>query len=248
MYKQYAPVYERIGQAAWSVRMAAWALDWLQDHGVEIRRVADWGCGTGAAAEVFARSGYEVVGIDGSAAMLKLARARGSLGVRWIKGDLGATIVEPPAQLVTCFFDTLNYLATTEALTQAWKCMAQSLVPGGYAIADVLTPAAYAQEWNEQDRIVADSDDVFVLQRLQHDPLLRVGTGRIIWFVRTERGWVRGEEVHRQRSHSDAELVKAITDAGLHVVERVVPDGNRPDEHSTRVIYVTQKGRSYVAN
>jgi ubiquinone/menaquinone biosynthesis C-methylase UbiE len=54
----------------------AWELLWRRVIGPPPRRVLDVGCGTGSMAVLLASLGYEVIGVDGSAAMLSVARAK----------------------------------------------------------------------------------------------------------------------------------------------------------------------------
>ncbi len=239
MYEAYAPMYDRIGQAAWSVRMAAWTLDWLQAHHAHITRVADFGCGTGAAARVFAAAGLTVLGVDCSAAML--AQAQPHAGVELISGDIREVVLSPPVDLVTAFYDTLNYLPTYTDLVTAWQRIADAMVVGGYVVVDVNTVTTYAEGWNERDEIISDTDDVFVLNRLQFEALQRIGTGRIMWFVRDGDTWEGHEEVHIQRAHTNEELRQAITQAGLTIVDRRTPANEPPPDDAPRVIYVAQK-------
>ena len=91
MYEAYAPIYDAIGQGRFSTRMAAWALAWLAEHGVRPARILDLACGTGEAALAFAATGYEVAGVDRSAAMLEIARgkARGAgYNIEYLHGDV----------------------------------------------------------------------------------------------------------------------------------------------------------------
>ena len=67
IYEAYAPIYDAIGQGQFSARMAAWALAWLAECGIDQPvRVLDLACGTGEAALVFAMAGCEVTGVDQS--------------------------------------------------------------------------------------------------------------------------------------------------------------------------------------
>lgn len=93
IYGAYAPVYDAIGQARFGARLAAWTLEWLGARGVRPARVLDLACGSGGAALVFAGAGCRVVGLDRSAAMLSIARARardGGLRLTLVRGDLRA--------------------------------------------------------------------------------------------------------------------------------------------------------------
>lgn len=245
MYEAYAPIYDRIGQGAWSVRMAAWTLDWLAARGVTVRTVADFGCGTGEAAQVFRANGMKVVGIDGSKAMLERMEQRVAAGIEMLNCDLCEVELSAPVDLVVSFYDTLNYLLTFDDLRVAWRSIAGALSPHGYAVADVNTLAAYRSEWNGRIAIVADTAELFVLNQLQFEALRRIGTGRILWFEREMTGegedWIKGEETHRQRAHTDEELREAIEAAGLELVACHAPGDGTADEQATRLIYVAHK-------
>lgn len=246
MYDTYAPIYDRIGQGAWSARMARWTLAWLARHAVPPGRAVDWGCGDGTAALSFAAEGWAVQGIDVAPAMLRLAEARAAaagVAARWQQGDLRRTEIAEPAQLATAFYDTLNYLASLDDLRAGWRMIALSLAPGGYAVADVNTPYEYASAWTGQHTITADSEDAFVVNRLRYNARTGLARGRIVWFARVDGAdeWRRGAETHLQRAHTDAEIADAIAAAGLRLLERHTPHGATPSATSTRLIYIAQK-------
>src|SRR5262245_36191536 len=137
IYDNYAPVYDAIGQGRFSASMAGWALRWLAAHGTNPARVLDLACGTGAAALAFAAAGCQVVGVDLSPAMLRIAQGRArdaGYDIAFVEGDIregrrkkeesrnnwlasscafdhsSFSIVHSSFDLVTCFADSLNYL------------------------------------------------------------------------------------------------------------------------------------------
>lgn len=227
--------------------MARWTLDWLRARGVEPRgqRVADWGCGDGAAALLFAAAGCVVTGVDRAPAMLELARQRplppGS-SVEWRLGDLRDGLELERGLLATAFYDTLNYLTSTAELAAAWQTLARSVQPGGYVVADLNTPYEYASAWDGRHVITADTDEILVTNWLRYSQKTRLARGRILWFVREPAGqhWRRGWETHRQRAHSEQELRAAIEQAGLRLIERCTPQGEAPTAEATRLIYIAQ--------
>src|SRR5690349_16455959 len=168
IYEAYAPIYDAIGQGQFSTRMAAWALAWLAERGLhQPARVLDLACGTGEAALAFAMHGCAVLGVDRSAAMLDIARgkARGAgsdIGFvccdmrelpandeHLITNDQGPQInsrssfvLRPSSvDLVTCFYDSLNYLADDGDLDRVFAVAAHALRPGGYMVFDLNTAA-----------------------------------------------------------------------------------------------------------
>lgn len=224
--------------------MARWALHWLHTRNIAPGPMIDWGCGTGAAARIFAAAGWPAIGIDSSAAMLAQARAVPfAAPVQWIEGDMRAAHFVQKARLATAFYDTLNYLISDDDLRAAWRAIALNLALGGYAIVDVNTPYEYAIAWNGQWAVRADTADTLVINQLRYNARSGTARGRIIWFMREEGGehWRRGSETHLQRAHTDMEMATAIEAAGMAVVERCTPQGSAPSATSTRIIYVARK-------
>lgn len=228
--------------------MANWTLAWLHVRGIAHGRLVDWGCGDGAAAIVFNNAGWHVLGIDQSPAMLALAeqrRADGACGVSWQLGDLRQTRVAEPAILATAFYDTLNYLTSLDDLQAAWQTLAHSVQEGGYVVVDVNTAYEYATAWTGQHSITADTDDVLVINQLRYNARTGLARGRVVWFARegTSEEWRRGTETHIQRAHTESEMVTAIEQAGLTLLEQHTPQGAAPSATSTRLIYIAHKRR-----
>lgn len=245
MYNSYAAIYEQAGQGRFGERMAEWSLAWLAARGQQPHHVLDLACGTGAASLVFARFGCEVVGVDQSASMLEIARAKTRdqhLSVEWAEADirelaLSSVVRGPSFDLVTCFADSVNYLVENGDLERVFDGVAQVLRSGGWFIFDMNSEAEY-KTWDERDVVAHDSADLLVFQKLRYNNRTRIGTGRIGWFVREIDRWWRGEEEHHQRAWREAEVREALaaTKLRLELVEPVdgVADGRR-------MVYVVQK-------
>lgn len=145
----------------------------------------------------------------------------------------------PSFDLATCFYDSLNYLLDDGDLDRVFAGVAAALRPGGYLIFDLNADAEYAT-WDERDVVTYDGRDCMVYNRLSYDPAMRLGTGRIVWFVREIERWWRGEETHVERAWADAEVVAALAGAGLALVDRLAPSGGRASEDAPRVVYIAQ--------
>ena len=226
--------------------MAHWALGWLRARGIATGRLVDWGCGDGAAAVVFNNAGWRVLGIDQSRTMVALAEQRTTdprNPVSWQLGDLRRTRVAEQGILATAFYDTLNYLTSLDDLQAAWHTLAHSIQTGGYVIVDVNTPYEYATAWTGQHAITADTDDVLVVNQLRYNARTGLARGRVVWFARegNSQEWRRGAETHIQRAHTDVEMIAAIEQAGLILLERHTPHGVPPSATSTRLIYIAHK-------
>jgi SAM-dependent methyltransferase len=264
IYAEYAPIYDAIGQGRFSARMAAWALAWLAEQGMhQPARVLDLACGTGEATLIFAAAGCEVTGVDLSAAMLDIARGKArdaGYDITYIHGDMRELRIENEKwrirpswdstlsqfsifnsqfDLVTCFYDSLNYLIDDGDLDRVCASVARALRPGGCMVFDLNTAAEYAT-WDERDCVTHDGRDCLVYNQLSYDLETCLATGRIVWFVRELDRWWRGEETHVERAWSDVVVHAALVGAGLALVGRYEPTGGVAAEDALRVVYVAR--------
>jgi SAM-dependent methyltransferase len=245
IYESYAPIYDAIGQGAFAEGLTAHIIESLPQSP---RRALDLACGTGAAALALAAAGARVVGVDRSRAMLRIARARArdrGLPVRWVAADIRRLGQAPatraalrPASfdLITCLYDSLNYLTGPDDLAVACAGIARLLRPGGRFVFDMNTAHEFAA-WDDTDQVVFDSPDLLVYNRLSYDAERRIARGRIVWFVREIDRWWRGEETHEERAWGDDEVVSALGAAGLLVAARRTPAWDLAPADAPRVVY-----------
>jgi len=188
--------------------------------------VVELGCGSGESASVLDRAGYAVVGLDRSADMLRLARARVP-GASFRQRSLW-TAALPAAVGVTAVGEPLSYLPApapyTPALTRLFQRVHRALVPGGLLLLDVVTPDrvphAPARKWIE-------GRDWAVLVEATGDRRRDVVTRRIVTFVRAGAGWRRSVEWHRQRAVPAMTVVQLLIASGFGV-ERLDAYGTEP--------------------
>ena len=111
-------------------RLAAWLERLVSADGAG-KRALDIGCGTGHHVQWLRARGYEVVGVDGSADMLRLARENNP-GVRFEQCDVESLPLPDGAfDLILCV-EVLRYLPSPH---RALAEMARVLRPGGLTLA-----------------------------------------------------------------------------------------------------------------
>src|SRR5512147_2196016 len=110
-----------------STRMVGYSLELMDRHRVKPRRVLDLCCGTGTAAKLLAEHGLGVVGVDQSATMLAAARAKcRGLDATFFRStlpklELPRRVIGPGFDLVTSYFDALNYILDERKLLATFR-------------------------------------------------------------------------------------------------------------------------------
>jgi ubiquinone/menaquinone biosynthesis C-methylase UbiE len=87
-------------------------------------KLLDIACGEGSFAAAMAGSGWQVSGIDGSPDMIELAQERAqkeNVVVDFSVQDMRQPFPHCDVDLITCWYDSLNYLLTTDDLSKVFS-------------------------------------------------------------------------------------------------------------------------------
>jgi SAM-dependent methyltransferase len=162
LYAALAPVYDRWQSFDGATPFAELALAQLEPllgrhrPAAPVASFVDLGCGTGELLlAIRARHpDWRLCGVDASAAMLDVARAKPNAGtIAWRqraleradrddRGDDGARFDAAGA-----FYDTLNHLPDSAALAKTFAAVARLLVPGGLFVFDVTNALGFRRWW-----------------------------------------------------------------------------------------------------
>lgn len=147
VFDAYAAYYDLLYRDKDYAGEAAYVHGLLQRHAPGVRDVLELGCGTGAHAVEMARYGYEVKGVDLSAAMVERAEARtaalppGAFSdpasrPRFSQGDLRDYRDGRQYGAVLALFHVISYQTTNVDLHAAMATAAANLAPNGVLIFD----------------------------------------------------------------------------------------------------------------
>lgn len=187
----------------------------LQTYGNgPMRAVLDLGCGTGNHALPLAQRGYEVVGVDRSAAMLEWARQKAAAGringqAKYYQDDICSFQVEQSFDATLMMFAVLGYQLENRQVLAALRTARKHLRPGGLFIFDVWYGPAVLREGPSERVKVIPTD---------RGQILRVASGKLaierhlcavnyrLWRVEEDRLVGQTEETHRMRYFFPLEL------------------------------------------
>jgi len=118
---------------------------------LNVKKIADLGCGTGRLTTHFAKAGYHITAIDPNEEAIEYAKNKEFPGeVTWIVGD--------SSNLQTNAFDAVIMTANVAQVfltEESWQCVIsdayRALKPGGHFIFDTRNPLAKAWEQWEKD-------------------------------------------------------------------------------------------------
>ncbi len=225
--------------------MLEWFPELTEHFGLDADSVVDLACGTGYFATGLARSGVGVVGIDGSEAMLAIARRRArraGVSVKWSVQDMRDAEWSTPADVVTCWFDSLNYLMHEDGLGRTFERVFAMLRSGGAFLFDVNTIDGLRKHSAPSCAILVDTPSCFVVSDSEYD--VPADTSRLIvhGFVRGRRGFRRFREEHLQRGYRLEAVSELLERAGFSSVELFRRTGYIPaDEGSSRAYGIARK-------
>jgi SAM-dependent methyltransferase len=197
-------------------------------------------CGTGSLLELAAEAGYDTTGVDSSPHQLRHAR-RGVPAARFVRADVRTLSLGRSFDVVTCMFDSLNYLVRLRCLERALRAARRHLAPGGVFVFDVNTFAGLQDNWCRTS--VVRDDDRLVLVETSFDAAKARGLCRITGFVRDGRTWRRFGDDHVQRGYRPEEIGRLLARAGLRFRAYDRMGEGRARKRSDRLFYVCRHAR-----
>ncbi len=244
IYERYAEIYDRSGQIGFSLRMIPHLLELLERRGFQGETMLDLACGTGTVALAFAQRGWRVYGVDASAAMLAQARQKAAetgLAPLLSQQDMRAFALPEPVDLITCLFDSLNYLLAIEDLRQTFTRVAAHLKPGGLFICDMNTIWALQEIWDHHTYF-QDGDDLSVVMQSEYAEEAHIVAVKVVAFVARAGLYERIEETHLERGYHERTVTAAMERAGLAVLDHYEAfTFDPPNSRTPRILWVATR-------
>lgn len=183
-------------------------------HRIHQGLVIDLGCGSGIWAAELIRNGYDVLGVDQSESMIRLARKKAPRA-KFIRSSY-LDVPLPRCDAVTSMGECLCYLVdaknSLKELTKLFARVYEALRPGGVFVFDIAQPG----QIRRNDRIRNFSGpDWTVLREAEEDRQRMALTRRMIVFRRVGNLYRRSEETHRLRLYWSGDLVRILRDIGF---------------------------------
>jgi ubiquinone/menaquinone biosynthesis C-methylase UbiE len=214
------------------------------------RRVLDCACGTGNVTFELTRHGLNMTGVDLSAHMIGVARAKldnvraddSPAPIRFFQADLTNFDLGETFDAATCLYDSLNYILNPVKLQASFGRIAAHVEPGGVFVFDMNSEYAlmtdlFTQRENKPTR------NLHYDWRAQFDRDSKICTVTMHFERKTAGGAVEEfNETHRERAYSRREIETMLAATGwdlLHTFDAYTL--NRPHDRSERWYFVARR-------
>jgi SAM-dependent methyltransferase len=183
-------------------------------HRSRFREVVEVGCGSGALSAELVKSGFDVTGIDLSAALLEIARAEVP-AARFVWRSIYRQEISA-CEAILAVRESLTYHGGSngdELVRDFLRRAGAALPEGGVLIFDVIElgePSLHGRSWKA-------GEDWAVLADMREDQGSHVLVREIATFRRVDELYRRGRETHRVRLFDGDEIRGWLSSAGFVV-------------------------------
>ena len=151
--------------------------------------------------------------------MLRFARQKArksKVKVRFLRRDMRSLDFKREFELVTSWFDALNYLLTLKDLERTFKGVYTALRRQGLFIFDMNTINALSKVWQQYPSTVElDTPEYFALHRPSYDKKRLIATLKITGFIKRNGSWTRVDEAHREKGYTLTQIRRSLAKTGF---------------------------------
>lgn len=205
---------------------------------LRVKDVLEVGSGTGNLTKYLKSLGYNVVGLDVSEDMIKVAKKK-LPDVRFYVGDARSFSLDMDFDAIVSTFDSLNNILEAEDLFKAFKNFKRHLRPGGILICDLNTTYAMQTVWNEALFVKVLRDGIYSIWKGEY-----LGNGRAkltltLFVPYSDNLYRKIEEVYIEQGYTLNQVKGLLLKAGfINVWAFDDLSFEKPNAKSKRITYV----------
>ena len=192
-------------------------------------------CGTGSLVRLTTRAGFDTTGVDISKHQIKHAR-QNVPAARFVVGDVRNLSLNRRFHVVTCMFDSLNYLMTKQDLLKAFRKAKCHLAQNGIFAFDMNTFDGLQDHWCKKS--TTHEHDLTLIIESSFDPKQALGRCLITGFLREGKLYRRFQEEHFERGYRPHEIEGLLHRVGFTFRKYDGHTLGRPGRRAPRLLYL----------
>ena len=149
-YKKFGYYYDEVMA---ELNYDLW-LEFIEPYLNKNDSILDLACGSGTFATMCKLKGYDVAGLDLSETIIEIANEKkkiNRLDIPFYVADMTNFNLGRKFNMVTCFFDSVNFLKDKNQINKMFDCVYKHLEPNGYFIFDIFSKELFKEyEGNEK--------------------------------------------------------------------------------------------------
>ncbi|UCC39721.1 MAG: class I SAM-dependent methyltransferase [Candidatus Aminicenantes bacterium] len=235
--KHFARIYDA-KWTPWGKKLWPFLFKVVREKRPEAETWLDVCCGTGSLLEYVCKRGFSGVGVDNSRHQIKIAKSNVS-EAKFYTQDIRSLSLSQKFDVITCTYDSLNYLTVKRDLERAFCKISSHLNPDGIFIFDMNTYEGLQDQWSKTFTVRDPSMTIIV--ESSFDSKREIGQCIITGFLKEGRLFRKFEEIHIERGYRSAEIEQLLTKTGFSFRKY---DGNtlkRPKKRSGRLLYICHR-------
>ena len=219
-YTGFADVYDEFMDNVPYDDWAGYLAGLMKEHGAASGIVCELGCGTGKITRRLKNYGYDMIGIDNSSEMLRIARSKekpGDESILYLLQDMREFELYGTVAAVVSICDSINYITDARDLMKVFRLVNNYLDIGGVFIFDVNTLHYYRDVLGS--RTICDNrGECSLIWENEYDRRSRINTFELTLYMEQQDGlYSRHEETHYQRAYELGMITRMLEKAGMKV-------------------------------
>jgi len=235
--KDFAPLYNK-QWAFWGPKMWPFLSKVVARRKPEARTWLDLCCGAGSLLRLVCQHGFEAVGLDLSPHQLKYAR-KNAPRARLVRADVRSFSLQRKFDVITCLFDSLNYLTKKGDLARAFRNARRHLSDRGLFVFDMNTLEGLRRGWRYTS--VLRARGCVLINAGSFDEKRKRGRAHFTGFLKAGRLYRKFEEEHIERGYTPEEIGELLKRVGFAFTRYDGRKFGRPRKRSGRLVYVCRR-------
>lgn len=244
MYGDFAKIYDKLQDIDY-ISFVDYYEKLFEHYNLHPELVLDLACGTGNITVPMAKRGYDMIGVDISEEMLRIASEkarRDGDDILFLNQNMTEFELYGTVDAIVCALDGLNYLTFDGELEKLLALVKNYLNPDGIFLFDINSEYKLKNVLGN-NTFVYDEDDVYCVWENCYDDEDKICEFTLDFFLKTDNGLYKREcEYQEERAYSVSEIVECIENSGL-IFEDCFADRSfeKPNDTTERIFFAVRK-------